>query len=67
MDDEGPEGVILVSLLAGRYTDIGDDTDIRRDSVGSDRAQNERDNGPVTEPRVSKQDLRKVQNCRNEL
>jgi hypothetical protein len=47
-----------------------DDSDGRCDPVGSDRgeaAQNERDNGPVAEPGVSKQDLRKVQNCRNEL
>jgi hypothetical protein len=49
--------------------DEGDDSDPRCVPVGSDRgaAQNERDKGPVTEPGVSEQDLRKVQNCRKEL
>jgi hypothetical protein len=48
---------------------VADDSDPRGVLVGSDRgaAQNERDNGPVTEPDVSAQDLKKVQNCRNEL
>lgn len=63
-------GVISVSLLAERYEDVVDASDAPRDPEVSDRgeaAQNERDNGPVTESGVSKQDLRKVQNCRNEL
>ena len=46
--DGGSEGIISVSLLAGRYTDVVGDSDARCDPIGSDRGeatQNERDNG----------------------
>ncbi len=62
---EGSEEVISVSLLAGRHSDVADDSDAR--CGRGEAAQNERDSGPVSEPDVSRQDLRKVQNCRNEL
>ena len=64
--DEGSEGIISVSLLKGRYVDVGNGSNPCCNPAGSDCgevAQNERDSGSVIEPDISKQDLRKVQNC----
>jgi hypothetical protein len=50
-------------------SNAADETSPPCDPVWSDRgaAWNERDNGPVAEPGVSEQDLKKAQNCRSEL
>jgi hypothetical protein len=71
-DDEGSEGVISVSLFAGKYADaVGDMAAPCWDPVGARRgvAWNESDNGPIIAELlgVSEQDLRKFQNCRSEL